>query len=60
MASKIEIEAAKIENGITYYNCIVYNYDKEVIGFVKNVLPEYVTRFVEAFTIGNKFFNKEI
>ena len=59
MVSKIEIEAAKIENGITYYNCTVYN-DKEIISFVKNLLPEYVTRFVEAFTMGNKFFNKEI
>ena len=60
MASKIEIEVAKVYNGITYYNCTAYNHDKEVIGFVQNILPEYVTRFVEAFTIGNNFFNKEI
>ena len=50
MASKIEIEVAKIENGLTYYNCIAYNYDKEVIGFMQNILPEYVTMFVKFFT----------
>ena len=50
MASKIEIEVAKVYDGITYYNCTAYNYDKEVIGFVKNVLPEYATMFVKFFT----------
>lgn len=59
MASKIEIEVAKIENGLTYYNCTAYNYDKEVIGFVKNIIPAYVAMFVEAFTMGNEFLNKE-
>lgn len=58
MVSKIEIEVAKIYNGITYYNCTVYN-DKEIISFVKNLLPEYVAMFVEAFTMGNEFFNYE-
>lgn len=60
MASKIEIEIAKIENGLTYYNCTAYNYDKEVIGFVQNIIPAYVTMFVKAFTMGNDFFNEEI
>lgn len=50
MASKIEIEVAKVYDGITYYNCTAYNYDKEVIGFVKNILPEHVTMFVKFFT----------
>ena len=50
MASKIEIEVAKVYDGITYYNCTAYNYDKEVIGFVQNILPEYVTMFVKFFT----------
>lgn len=50
MASKIEIEVAKVYDGITYYNCTAYNYDKEVIGFVKEILPEYVTMFVKFFT----------
>ena len=59
MASKIEIEVAKVYDGITYYNCTAYNYDKEVIGFVKNVIPAYVTMFVKTFTMGNEFFNKE-
>lgn len=54
MASKIEIEVAKVYDGITYYNCTAYNYDKEVIGFVKNILPEYVTMFVEAFTMNKE------
>ena len=59
MASKIEIEVAKVYDGITYYNCTAYNYDKEVIGFVKNVIPAYVTMFVKTFTMGNEFFNCE-
>ena len=59
MASKIEIEVAKVYDGITYYNCTAYNYDKEVIGFVQNILPEYVTMFVKFFTMGNEIFNKE-
>ena len=50
MASKIEIEVAKVYDGITYYNCTAYNYDEEVIGFVQNILPEYVTMFVKFFT----------
>ena len=50
MASKIEIEVAKVYDGITYYNCTAYNYDKEVIGFVQNILPEHVTMFVKFFT----------
>ena len=59
MASKIGIEVAKIEDGITYYNCTAYNYDQEVIGFVRNIIPAYVTMFVKAFTMGNEFLNKE-
>jgi hypothetical protein len=54
MASKIEIEVAKVYDGITYYNCTAYNYDKEVIGFVKNIIPEYVIMFVEAFTMNKE------
>ena len=50
MASKIEIEVAKVYDGITYYNCTAYNYDKEVIGFMKEILPINVKRFVEALT----------
>ena len=59
MASKIEIEVAKVENGLTYYNCTAYNYDKEVTAFMQNILPEYVTMFVEAFTMTKEFSNKE-
>ena len=54
MASKIEIEIAKVENGLTYYNCTAYNWDKEVTAFMQNILPEYVTMFVEAFTKGKE------
>ena len=50
MASKIEIVVAKVYDGITYYNCTAYNYNQEVIGFVQNILPEYVTMFVKFFT----------
>lgn len=50
MANKIEIEVAKIYDGITYYNCTAYDYNGEVVGFMKEMLPVNVKRFVEAFT----------
>ena len=59
MANKIEIEIAKIENGLTYYNCTAYNYKQEIIAFMKNILPEYVTMFLEAFIMTKEFSNKE-
>lgn len=49
MAKKIEIEAAKIRDGLTYYNCTAYDPSGEVIGFMKELVPNNVLRFIESF-----------
>lgn len=54
MANKIEIEVSKIYDGITYYNCTAYDYNGEIVGFMKELLPVHVEMFVKAFTVDSE------